>query len=682
MAVFWGPANLDYDYYNASNQDIALVVSSADGYPQVTDGYPSYWGQTVSTSVVQAFEANLGKKTPFLAINWKMMENSVLNYWSTGPAPIQGAAQNVVNAGKQVVVTMGTWDTAHTQDYNLRPAAIAAGTWDSYFTTAFGQLKTWGHDVLIRLDWEMTGTWYPWCLGAVSSGGNSWTNTAADLQGMYLRIAQLRDQVGATNVSLAWVPNFGASAATLQSIWPGTRADGSAYWDWLGMDAYQAGYYASAGLGVAGTNIASLQQLARGGSGTGLPDTWGALLGLSGAAKLPLGFFECQMNLSSGNFNVSGANLFTRAQRASWWKDALETSVPALPNLGLILVYWWNTAQAYAMDLADTPYDGSNNAVFNLANADFAQFKASIGSPYYLDGAQYTLQPDSSTLRPYVLQSNVTDRYGKSISSTSALKAWWRGTEASGNLADSSGNSHTATAVGTPTYQVAGPIPSNPTQKGVSLPGSTSTYFNPGDSDDFSPTTFNTGLQPGFTVEVPFSVTTWPSSQAHLYSKGASGAYEHSTFIAGGASSPEVVVAMWTPSGGAVIWAAASLGTVDTSKPHLIQWTTDLSKVWIYFDNVCVINGQGMGAGLANTTSPLELGNRADNIGAFGGTLGDIQTYGRKLSAAELTEHYYTWMVAPTISSIATSNLTSSSVTVTWTTDEASSSEVEYWLIS
>jgi hypothetical protein len=66
--------------------------------------------------------------------------------------------------------------------------------------------------------------------------------------------------------------------------------------------------------------------------------------------------------------------------------------------------------------------------------------------------------------------------YAAAVQAIAGLQAYWRNGEASGNLADTTVNANTMTAVGTPTYSVAGALPSE-SNNAISLPQAAGSYF-------------------------------------------------------------------------------------------------------------------------------------------------------------------------------------------------------------
>src|SRR5436305_612034 len=58
---------------------------------------------------------------------------------------------NIWNTGRIPMLNLGTWDlSSHAQDVLWRPARIAAGDFDAYFTTWFTAAAAWKHPFFFR----------------------------------------------------------------------------------------------------------------------------------------------------------------------------------------------------------------------------------------------------------------------------------------------------------------------------------------------------------------------------------------------------------------------------------------------------------------------------------------------------------------------------------------------------
>jgi Glycosyl hydrolase family 26 len=177
-----------------------------------------YWGGTISGSVyglsgdapwnqtVQSrFEADAGKQITMVNTGQS---------WATFDA---ATMKEALASGAIPLVTMGL------QGQTL--AEIAAGEQDSEIRAWARAAKAFGYPFLFRPWWEMNGTWYSW-------------GRSPDFVAAWQHFHDVVEEVGATNVTWAWVPNtiWGEPASDPTAYYPG-----SAYVDWVGMDAYNFG---------------------------------------------------------------------------------------------------------------------------------------------------------------------------------------------------------------------------------------------------------------------------------------------------------------------------------------------------------------------------------------------------------------------------------------------------------
>jgi hypothetical protein len=109
---------------------------------------------------------------------------------------------------------------------------IADGAYDAALRSWASGAKRWGHRFLLRLDWEMNGSWFPW--GTTASN----QNTPADFVAAWRHVHDLFRAAGATNVRWVWCPNAspGEKLADLAVLYPGSE-----YVDWTCLDAYNKG---------------------------------------------------------------------------------------------------------------------------------------------------------------------------------------------------------------------------------------------------------------------------------------------------------------------------------------------------------------------------------------------------------------------------------------------------------
>ncbi len=108
---------------------------------------------------------------------------------------------------------------------------VAGGAFDSYLRTFAHAAARWGHPFLLRFNWEMNGTWFPW-----EAGANG--NDAAEFVAAWRHVHDIFVAQGARNVSWVWCPNvdFEHTLTPLRELYPGDR-----YVDWTCLDGYNFG---------------------------------------------------------------------------------------------------------------------------------------------------------------------------------------------------------------------------------------------------------------------------------------------------------------------------------------------------------------------------------------------------------------------------------------------------------
>ena len=107
---------------------------------------------------------------------------------------------------------------------------VADGAYDSALRTWASQAQSWGHPLLLRLDWEMNGRWFPW--GTRPSN----LNTAAEFVAAWRHMHDIFAGAGASNVLWVWCPNAIPPRHAMTN--PVALYPGDAYVDWTCLDAY------------------------------------------------------------------------------------------------------------------------------------------------------------------------------------------------------------------------------------------------------------------------------------------------------------------------------------------------------------------------------------------------------------------------------------------------------------
>jgi hypothetical protein len=110
-------------------------------------------------------------------------------------------------------------------------ASIAAGQYDGYLRSFAGQVKAFGHQVVVSFCHEMNGYWYSW--------GNVQTPPKTFVKAWQHVVTVFR-AAGAANVTWLWTVNV--TDGTRQIPDPTPWWPGSSYVTWVGID----GYYHSA----------------------------------------------------------------------------------------------------------------------------------------------------------------------------------------------------------------------------------------------------------------------------------------------------------------------------------------------------------------------------------------------------------------------------------------------------
>jgi hypothetical protein len=196
-----------------------------------------YLGADSSGGTLKAYEAASGAGRP-----------AIFGAYTIGD---DGSVAQVLTYSKDLpgTIPLVSWGV------DLRGGAITDGSRDAYLRAQAEAIVAYKKPMFIRLDWEMNGTWYPeWSRPAVSSSAYiaAWRH-----------IWTIFHQAGATNAAFVWCPNVGEYGSQAWTAW----FPGSAYVDWVGMDAYPEPSDLTADVSGAG----GLDALARFAEQTGRP---------------------------------------------------------------------------------------------------------------------------------------------------------------------------------------------------------------------------------------------------------------------------------------------------------------------------------------------------------------------------------------------------------------------------
>ena len=187
-----------------------------------------YWGVSINgvpqgTSQLNGFDGEV-EEAP-----------SELTWYQGWDAPYP--TQTVEDSWQHGALPMITWESKPTNDtdpaqsdpaYSL--SDIINGNYDAYLRTFASAVAAEGLPVVIRLDQEMNGNWFPW-----SEGVNG--NTSGQYVQMWQHVWNIFQAAGAnSDVIWLWAPNRVDNlphAPALSELYPG-----NGYVDWIGIDAY------------------------------------------------------------------------------------------------------------------------------------------------------------------------------------------------------------------------------------------------------------------------------------------------------------------------------------------------------------------------------------------------------------------------------------------------------------
>jgi hypothetical protein len=170
--------------------------------------------------------------------------NIVMYYGSPLEKFQVGFATSAAKRGAVTLVQIGTGNTSM--------ASITSGRYDSFWRSYADDVKAFGAPVVLSLDHEMNGSWYPWGYQHTSPG----VFVAA-----WRHIVTIFREQGAKNVTWLWTVNV---TDALDNRIPGPTPwwPGSSYVDWVGIDGYYYGpsqTFAS----LFGPTIADIRELTR-----------------------------------------------------------------------------------------------------------------------------------------------------------------------------------------------------------------------------------------------------------------------------------------------------------------------------------------------------------------------------------------------------------------------------------
>lgn len=136
-----------------------------------------------------------------------------------------GWGENFQTAFAEQLHAHGSEPLVQIEPTDISLAAIAAGRYDAYLRSYAGQVRAYGHPVVIGFAHEMNGAWYSW----------GWRHTApATWVEAWRHVVTVFRRQGASNVTWLWTVNRSQPGlGPLPDYWPGSN-----YVTWVGIDSY------------------------------------------------------------------------------------------------------------------------------------------------------------------------------------------------------------------------------------------------------------------------------------------------------------------------------------------------------------------------------------------------------------------------------------------------------------
>ena len=287
-------------------------------------------------------------------------------------------AGNVTSAWQRGALPVITWQSlphdwrgmSNLSDYSW--SSVLNHRFDRYLTAWAAGVAATRLPLVIRLDQEMNGNWYPWSAGYKHKGI---ANTPARFVQGWQYIWQIFDAAGANKYAIwAWTPSRTDTLKPegTKNYWgdTGLKEDypGDQYVDWLGMSGYQfrpgqpATYDFTFGGTVNGTN--------------------GADIGL----KQVTSAFKPILIAEMGSASTIGPNRDPNTAKAAWTTETLQAVASDPQMVGFIL---FNNAvnQAHHVQLPD----GTNVPVdtdwqFDTSPDALEAFQKGVANPVYGSG--------------------------------------------------------------------------------------------------------------------------------------------------------------------------------------------------------------------------------------------------------------------------------------------------------
>jgi glucose/arabinose dehydrogenase len=234
--------------------------------------------------------------------------------------------------------------------------------------------------------------------------------------------------------------------------------------------------------------------------------------------------------------------------------------------------------------------------------------------------------------------------YRDAVMADEPVGFWRLGETAGSTSAKDNVGLHVGTYVGSPTLGVAGALTGDPsTAAGFNGSGQ---YVNIPDDPAFST---EAGASGKISVEAWVRLASLPSVQpGTVVSKGAGGSYEYALRVHPDGTAEFV---MWSPDGTTFQHVPTGAGTIAPGPWYHLVGTCDNGVVCRIYVNGTEQGSATTGWGSflpADTTAPLSIGRRGDNVQYLAGTVDEVAVYPSVLSLARIQAHYTTGTGAAT----------------------------------
>lgn len=339
---------------------LAALILGVPSQATATSAAPQrvYWGSYIDgvpwdSARLAQFEQTAGKG--------ESIENFGESWFhGTTSQPFPTDAMNMVrNHGSIPMLTWLSFDSdiqvsvPNTPQY--RDSVITAGTYDAYITQWARDAKQWGHPFFLRFDHEMNGWWrFPW---AEQINGNQ----PGDYVRMWRHVHDLFSQVGVTNATWVWNPNYDAPPETAYSdLYPGPD-----YVDWTALDGYNWG----------NEHVNLWQSFAQ---------IFGGIAPVNYGGK---NSYQELLDMAPGKpIMIAETGTSTHGGYASAWvTDVLTLQIPK-DFVGIKALVWMED-------------DWTINSRIDVTSAEASAFKAGIASPFYVSN-EFGALPGSGKVQP------------------------------------------------------------------------------------------------------------------------------------------------------------------------------------------------------------------------------------------------------------------------------------------